>query len=96
MIIVSQMSVLHGFCERLLPGSIVITTTRKLPPLNPKPAKVKGKGKMKGKLAAAARAQQRQQLRDRPGVRCRLVLHTSTSLAYAQNTLSFGERLVPR
>jgi hypothetical protein len=82
--IVSQMSVLHGFCERLLPGSIVITTTRKLPPLNPKPAKVKGKGKgkMKGKQAAAARAQQRHQLRHRPGVRCRLVLQTSTSLSY--------------
>jgi hypothetical protein len=75
------MAVLHGFCERLLPGSVVITTTRKLPPPNPKASKVKGKGKMKGKQAAAVRAQQRQQVRHRPGVRCRLVLQSSTLLS---------------
>ena len=80
-----MMAVLHGFLERLLPGSIVITTTQKLPPLDVKP---KRGAKTKGKRREPAVQQQRRPAR-RPGVRCRLVLQSSTSLSYAKGRLIF-------
>ena len=79
-----MMAVLHGFLERLLPGSIVITTTQKLPPLD---VKSKRGPKTKGKRRAPAVQQQRQH--PRPGVRCRLVLQSSTSMSYAKGRLIF-------
>eukprot|EP01046_Picozoa_sp_COSAG06_P062573 COSAG06_NODE_14173_length_1182_cov_0.978763_2_plen_105_part_00 len=86
-----QMSVLHGYCERLLPGSIVITTTRKLPPLDPKHKKER-RTKKKAKGGKAARRESgggNAPGAPRVGVRCRLSLQSSTSLAYAKGRLTF-------
>ena len=70
-----MMASLRGWCERLLPGSVVITTTQKLPA---KPKRKKQKHKQRGSGAGGG-----------GGARCRMVLASSTSLSYAKGRLTF-------
>ena len=73
-----MMASLRGWCERLLPGSVVITTTQKLP-AKPK-RKKKHKHKQRGSGGGGGGG---------GGARCKMVLASSTSLSYAKGRLTF-------